>query len=185
MRTLALLSIALAATFAQAAVINKRVTAPVATEITDLQTIVTQLQKLTTEVNGYTASQGYTGALKINGDESTLETDIKKATTDCNAITGTVSEADATAVFAEVALLVPQVQAALQAIVNKKPVFDTVLLVTPLVKGDLQRLQPLTASLDSCLLSHTPSDQTATAQGYINQINAAFTAACSAYGATC
>lgn len=114
-----------------------------------------------------------------------METDIKTATTDCNAISGTVSDSDATAVFAEVALLVPQVQAALQAIINKKPVFDSVFLVTPLVKADLQRLQPLTASLDSCLLNHTPSDQVATAQGYITQINTAFTAACSAYGFTC
>ncbi|KAG2174901.1 hypothetical protein INT43_005963 [Umbelopsis isabellina] len=185
MRVLGLLSIAMAIATAQAAALNKRVTAPVATEITDLQTIVTQLAKVNTEVSAYTASQGYGGALKIAGDSNTLQTDVKKATTDCGAITGTVSDSDATAVLNEVAILVPQVQATLQSIVSKKSVFASVPLVTPLVTGQLTALQKETASLDSCLLSHTPSDQTATAQGYITQINTAFTSACSAYGVTC
>jgi hypothetical protein len=88
-------------------------------------------------------------------------------------------------VLNEVAILVPVVQAALTAIENQKSTFAQVPLVTGLVQGDLTNLQSLTATLDSCLLSHTPADQTSTAQGYINTINAAFTAACTTYGETC
>jgi hypothetical protein len=114
-----------------------------------------------------------------------LQNDVKQATTDCNAITGTVSESDATDVLNEVAILVPQVQATLQTIVNQKSVFASVLLVTPLVVGQITTLQKLTATLDTCLLSHTPSDQLTTAQNYVTEINTAFTNACTAYGTTC
>ncbi|CAO3693432.1 unnamed protein product [Umbelopsis ramanniana] len=164
MLTLTLLFLLCVIAFAQAAVIKKRVTA---------------------QVNAYNASQGYPNLLRILNNLTTLETDANTATTDCNAINGTVSDDDATAVFAEVALLVPQVQAALQASINKKPVFDTILLGTGLFNADLDRLQTSIASLEICLLNHTPTDQVATAQGYITQINTAFTAACSAYGSTC
>jgi hypothetical protein len=88
-------------------------------------------------------------------------------------------------VFSEVALLVPQLQAALQAMINKKPVFDTLSLVSSLFKSDLGTLQTLTISLDSCLLNHNPTDQVTTAQGYITQINTSFTNVCTAYGSTC
>ncbi|CAM0140291.1 hypothetical protein VKS41_005896 [Umbelopsis sp. WA50703] len=185
MRVLGLLSIAMALATAQAAVLHRRTSAPVATEITDLQTIVTQLEKINTEVAAYTAADGYTGAVAIASDGTTLQNDVKQATTDCNAITGTVSESDATDVLNEVAILVPQVQATLQTIVNQKSVFASVLLVTPLVVGQITTLQKLTATLDTCLLSHTPSDQLTTAQNYVTEINTAFTNACTAYGTTC
>ncbi|GAB5589548.1 hypothetical protein Unana1_04448 [Umbelopsis nana] len=186
MRVLALISLALSATIAQGAVLSARaVTAAATTEINDLKTIVTQLQLLTTEVNAYTVSSGYSGALKINGDEGTLETDIKTATTDCGNLASPVTDEDATAILAEVQQLVPVVQGALTAIVNKKSTFAQVPFVTPLVTNDLTNLKTLTNSLDSCLLSHTPADQTTTAQGYITTINTAFTNACTAYGITC
>jgi hypothetical protein len=137
------------------------------------------------QVNAYTVSSGYSGALAINGDESVLETDIKKATTDCGSLASPVTDEDATALLNEVSSLVPVVQSALTAIVNKKSTFAQVLFVTGLVTTDLKNLKTLTTSLDTCLLNHTPADQTATAQGYINTINAAFTSACTAYGITC
>jgi hypothetical protein len=77
--------------------------------------------------------------------------------------------------------LTTQIEAALQAIVDKKSVFDSVLLVTSLVKGDITSLNTKTSAVSTCLVANTPSDLASTAQGYADRITAAFTAAVAAY----
>jgi hypothetical protein len=77
--------------------------------------------------------------------------------------------------------LTSQIITTLSTIVTKKPVFDSVSLVTPLVKGDIISLHSKTVIIINCLISVTPTDLLATAQGYANQIESAFQAAIAAY----
>ncbi|KAI8885977.1 hypothetical protein K501DRAFT_270225 [Backusella circina FSU 941] len=165
-----------------AAAFEKRaVTAATQLCITDLVAVSNQLTTVTNGVNSYTASKGYIGALTVQSQESTLETKLSTAGTDCCKVTIVVSEEDANAVIAEIAPLTTQITTTLSTIVTKKPVFDSVALVTPLVKGDITSLHSKTVIIINCLLAVTPTDLLATAQGYANQIESAFQAAIAAY----
>ncbi|KAI8890405.1 hypothetical protein K501DRAFT_206297 [Backusella circina FSU 941] len=166
-----------------AAAVNKRaVTAATTTCINDLVAVGNQLTVVMNGVNAYTASQGYLGALTVQSQESTLESKLSTAgsTSGC-CVSGVVSDEDAAAVIAEVDPLTAQIEAALQAIINKKSVFDSVALVTPLVKGDINSLNSKTTTVSNCLIAATPSSYTSQAQGYVTRINAAFAAAVAAY----
>jgi hypothetical protein len=133
-------------------------------------------------VTAYTVSKGYIGALTVQAQESTLETKLSTAGSSSGCCVGTVvSDEDADAVIAEVDPLTGQIEAALQAIIDKKSVFDQVALVTPLVKGDISSLSAKTTTLSNCLIAVTPADKVAVAQGYVDRINAAFAAATAAY----
>jgi hypothetical protein len=133
-------------------------------------------------VNDYTVSKGYLGALTVQTQESNLESKLTTAGSSSGCCVGTVvSDEDADAVIAEVDPLTGQIEAALQAIINKKSVFDAVPLVTPLVKGDISSLRAKTTTVSNCLIAATPADKAGVAQGYVDRINAAFAAATAAY----
>jgi hypothetical protein len=103
------------------------------------------------------------------------------AKTDCCAVSGPVSEEDANAVIAVVAPLTTQIEAALQAIIDKKSEFDSVFLIPAIIKADIINLNTNTSAVSTCLVANTPSDLASTAQGYADRITAAFTAALAAY----
>jgi hypothetical protein len=133
-------------------------------------------------VTAYTVSKGYIGALTVQAQESTLETKLSTAGSSSGCCVGTVvSDEDADAVIAEVDPLTGQIEAALQAIIDKKSVFDQVALVTPLVKGDISSLKTKTTTVSNCLIAATPAGKATVAQGYVDRINAAFAAATAAY----
>ncbi|KAI8877230.1 hypothetical protein K501DRAFT_337570 [Backusella circina FSU 941] len=167
---------------ANAATMSKRAITPdVQTCINDLIATDTQLTVVTNGVNAYTASMGYSGALAVQSQETTLETKLTTAGTSCCKTTTTVSTEDANAVLAEVAIITPHITAALSTIVTKKPVFDSVFLVTPLVKNDVNNLHTKTSKVINCLIAATPADLAATAQGYATTVENAFQAAIAAY----
>lgn len=107
---------------------------------------------------------------------------MKSATTSCCAVTTTVSEEDATAVFSVVGTLVPEIEDALTAITTKKSQFDAVVLATTLVKSDIKNLNTEVNALDTCLIAVTPADDLANANAYVARVTAAFAAANTAYG---
>lgn len=174
--------VALLATANAASVSKRAVSSQVQLCINDLNAASAQLTVVDNAVNAFTAASGYTGAIAVHTQEQKLETLIKQANTDCCAQTTTVSEEDATAVFAVVAQIVPQITTAINDIIAKKSTFAGVLLATPLVKSDISNLNKLLNTLDTCLLNVTPADDLAEAQGYIDTINADFANADAAYG---
>jgi hypothetical protein len=124
---------------------------------------------------------GYSGALAVQSQETTLENKLTTAGTSCCKTTTTVSTEDANAVLAEVAIITPHITATLNTIITKKPVFDSVFLVTPLVKGDINSLHTKTSKVINCLIAATPSDLAGTAQQYATTVENAFQAAIAAY----
>ncbi|KAK4513865.1 uncharacterized protein ATC70_005871 [Mucor velutinosus] len=172
----------IAASVNAAAVQKRAVSAGVQSCIDGLNAASAQLLTVTSQVNSFTSSAGYSGALAVHSSEQTLESKLKAATTSCCAVTSTVSEEDATAVFSVVGVVVPEIESALSAIVTKKPQFDAVLLATSLVKTDIKNLNTEVNSLDTCLIAVTPADDLANANAYVDRVNTAFASAKTAYG---
>ncbi|KAI9482697.1 MAG: hypothetical protein EXX96DRAFT_555347 [Benjaminiella poitrasii] len=182
MRAFSLFALALAASV-NAAVINKRdVSAGVQACIDGINNTLPQLATVTSEVSSFTSSSGYSGAIAIHSNEQKLETLLKTATTACCAVTSTVSAEEAAAVINVVDIVVPQIEAALSVITDKKSQFDAILLATALVKADIKNLDSELTSLDTCLIAATPADVLDTANGYVDRVRAAFDAAEDAYG---
>lgn len=119
---------------------------------------------------------GYAGFLTTQSQESNLETKISTASTDCCAVSGPISDSDVNAVLSAIDQLTPVIVAAMDAIINKKPVFDSVLLATSTVKGDINSLHTKTTSLTSCL-----TDNGGITPYYVSEIEAAFQRAIAAY----
>ncbi|KAI8975157.1 hydrophobic surface binding protein A-domain-containing protein [Mycotypha africana] len=183
MRSFTFVALAALALGANAATVNKRaISTPVQTCINDIIAVSNQLDIVTADVNAFTSSAGYSGAIAIHTKEQVLETKLKQAGTDCCAVSGTVTDEEAQAVLAVVSDLVPDVTAALASIVSKKSQFDAILLATTLVKNDIKNLDSQTNTLDTCLLAKTPSAYKTQANGLVTQISNAFASAKSAYG---
>jgi hypothetical protein len=91
-------------------------------------------------------------------------------------VSGPISDSDVNAVLSAIDQLTPVIVAAMDAIINKKPVFDSVLLATSTVKGDINSLHTKTTSLTSCL-----TDNGGITPYYVSEIEAAFQRAIAAY----
>ncbi|CAO0800581.1 unnamed protein product [Mucor circinelloides] len=184
MRAFSTLLIAAAfALSANAAALDKRaISAPVQLCIDDINSVAAQLAIVKADVDAFTSSSGYSGALAIHNKEQILETRLKKAGTDCCAVSGTVTTEEADAVLSTVTTLVPQVTSALTSIVTKKPQFDAIFLATALVKSDIKNLDTQTKTLDTCLIAKTPASHLAAANALVAQINTSFASAKTAYG---
>ncbi|GAA5804778.1 hypothetical protein EDC94DRAFT_620250 [Helicostylum pulchrum] len=187
MRAFSTLFIAAAfALSANAASVSKRDISPAVQLCLDSITSAgAQLEVVNTAVLAFTSSVGIIGANKIHTLEQVLETRLKKAGTDCCVQIGAITLPEADAVLATVEVLVPKVTSALSAITSKKSQFDAIFLATAIVKNDIKALDTQTKTLDACLIAKTPIDPPSyliTANGYVTEINNAFSAARSAYG---
>ncbi|GAA5799428.1 hypothetical protein EDC94DRAFT_557010 [Helicostylum pulchrum] len=187
MRAFSTLFIAAAfALSANAASVNKRdVSAAVQLCIDSITSTSEQLEAVNTAVLAFTSADGIIAANKIHTLEQVLETRLKKAGTDCCADIGAITLPEADAVLSTVEVLVPKVTGALSAIVTKKSQFDAVFLATALVKKDIAALDTQTKTLDTCLIAKTPTDPPSyleAANGYVAEIDSAFSAAKTAYG---
>lgn len=135
------------------------------------------------QVDGFTSSAGYAGALAIHNKEQTLETLLKKAGTDCCVTPPTsVTDEEAQAVLGVVGSLVPQVTGSLSSISTKKSQFDAIPLATTIVKTDIKNLNTQTNTLNTCLLNKTPAQYLPTANDYAAKINKAFADTRAVYG---
>ncbi|GAA5810874.1 hypothetical protein MFLAVUS_004302 [Mucor flavus] len=144
-----------------------------------------QLEVVNTAVLAFTSSAGLIGANQIHSLEQVLETRLKKAGTDCCVDIGSITLPEADAVLATVKVLVPKVTGALSAITSKKSQFDAIFLATTIVKTDIKALDTQTKTLDACLIAKTPTDPASyliTANGYVTEINNAFSTTRTAYG---
>ncbi|KAI8891206.1 hypothetical protein K501DRAFT_265076 [Backusella circina FSU 941] len=144
--------------------------------ISDLTSTTVQLTTVTNSVNAYTSSSGYAGGLAIQNQEQTLESRITTAGTDCCSIT-TISNDDIDAILSETDSLTPQFIAALDSIVDKKPVFDSVPIIAGLIKNDINVLHTKTGVLIDCLVDITQS----MLPDFATEIEAAFQRAMDAY----
>ncbi|KAG2194191.1 hypothetical protein INT47_007923 [Mucor saturninus] len=171
---------------ANAAAVDKRaVSTAAALCIADLTSVSEQLTIVKTAVDAFVSSAGYSGATAIHDKGTELEARIVKATTDCNTITAPSNVEDTTAILANVGTLVPKVTGSLTSIVNKKSQFAAIPFATIIVKTDIKSLDTKTAALNAVLISKVPTTPTSyldTANGYVAEINAGFSAAKTAYG---
>ncbi|KAI7893494.1 uncharacterized protein EV154DRAFT_501388 [Mucor mucedo] len=152
--------------------------------INNLTTSNAKLLELTSAVNSFTSASGYAGATAIHNTEQALEALLKTTNTACCATTTTVSNEEASAVFGLVADIVPDITGSLDAIIAKKPDFAAVAFATAIVKTDVKALSVLLKKLDGCLIAVTPEALLASAQAYIDTIDAKFAQAFSTYGIT-
>jgi len=81
-----------------------------------------------------------------------------------------------------VADVTPDIQATLTSVVTQKPVFDSVFLVTGIVKNDIISLDSATDSLVNCLIGRTPASLQGPALGVKATIDTAFDNTKTAYG---
>ena len=92
-----------------------------ATILTDISTIDTNVKSLTSSADAYNGG-GITNALKVQQVEQTLEKSITQAGKDANA-TSQLTSADSTKISNAVQSLIPNIEASISAIENKKAQF--------------------------------------------------------------
>eukprot|EP00918_Siedleckia_nematoides_P083456 GHVU01182945.1.p1 GENE.GHVU01182945.1~~GHVU01182945.1.p1 ORF type:complete len:174 (+),score=36.34 GHVU01182945.1:73-594(+) len=143
----------------------------------DITSIDNNVKQLTTDANAYTSGIGE--ALTVQTDEQSLDKAINQGTTDAGN-TAQASSADTQSVETQVRNLIPDIQAALTAIKNKKANFAADGL-TSVVQGDLNTLKSDTDKFGAALVKIASADQTSTAQGLVSQIDADFTDAINYY----
>lgn len=146
-----------------------------------LSNINSYVSSVESRVNGWQPSDGYGAALKVHTTEQKLEDLIVETTSTCD-LGGQTSSSHADTILGEMDSLVPNIENALRAVVQKKPAFDSVPLVTRLVTADVQSLFVKTYSLENKLLAAMPDSRKQEATEYVNRINYAFSAAYHAYG---
>lgn len=149
-----------------------------ASDLSDINSYVGSVGSL---VNSWQPSDGYGAALKIHATEQKVEDLIVEATSACD-LGGQISSSQADTILGALNSLVPNIESALRAVVQKKPAFDSVPLVTRLVTTDVQNLFVKTHSLENNLLAAVPDSRKQEATEDINRINYAFSQAYRAYG---
>ena len=113
------------------------------TILSDISTINSNVKALTSAVNSYNG--GLLAAIPITNAESTLDTSIKQGTSDAQS-TSQRSSTDSNTIIAAIMNLTPDIEAALTAVVNKKPQFAAAGLAST-VQGDLDVLKPIPMTL--------------------------------------
>ncbi|KAF8862307.1 hydrophobic surface binding protein-like protein A [Acephala macrosclerotiorum] len=157
-------------TSASALTIGKR---DAATILSDISTIDTNVNALTTAANNYNG--GILAALPITSAESTLENSIKQGTTDAQA-TSQLSSADAQSIIAAINTLIPDIATSLTAVENKKADFASDGL-TSIVLGDLNSLKNDTDAFADALIAIASADTETEAQSQKATIDSDFQAA--------
>ncbi|KAH7377583.1 hydrophobic surface binding protein A-domain-containing protein [Cadophora sp. MPI-SDFR-AT-0126] len=123
--------------------------------LTDISTIDTNVKSLTSSANAYNGG-GILNALKVQQVEQTLEKSINQAGKDANA-TSQLTSADSTKISNAVQSLIPDIEASIKAIENKKAQF-TADGVKSVVLQDFKTLQGLTDNLADRLIAIGSAD---------------------------
>ncbi|KAG2208257.1 hypothetical protein INT47_006113, partial [Mucor saturninus] len=143
-----------------------------------------KLLELTEALKVFKGADGYTAAVALHTHEQALDAAFKITSTDCCAITATVSDEEATAVFGLVGDFVPDITNSFDVIISKKPEFDALLLATNIAKADIKTLSGYLRQVDGCLIAVTPEPLLATVQSYMDTIDAKLVATYAAYNIT-
>lgn len=147
----------------------------------DLSTIDSYVKDVASRVSRWQPSDGYGAALRIHATEQKVEGLIEEATSTCK-FGSEISTSQADTILNGMDPLVSNIESALSAVIQKKPAFDSVPLVTPLVSSDIQHLYAKTYGLENTLLSDVPDSRREKATTYMNRINSAFSAVYRTYG---
>ncbi|CAD6444258.1 88ee55e3-7759-4024-a49e-dd0ac489dc56 [Sclerotinia trifoliorum] len=134
-----------------AAAISRRTPATI---LSDITTIDTNVNALTNAVKNYNG--GFFGLISVSSTESTLENSIKNAATDASN-TSPLSSADSENIFVEIDNLKPDINEALNALVEKKSTFASA-GVDSTVASDLANLKKETDAFGKALLAIFSSD---------------------------
>merc|ERR1711977_247520 len=135
--------------FALAATGNAAILArDAATVLSDIDTINSDTQSLTSTVNAFS---GISDAAALIAAESGLSDAIKKGTTDAKATTS-VSDSEAQSILSAVKGLIPNIVAALNAVVSKDAAFTSA-GVQSVVAGDLASLRTESSDFAAALIA--------------------------------
>ncbi|RDW78060.1 hypothetical protein BP5796_05912 [Coleophoma crateriformis] len=167
----------LIATASSALVIQKRDTATI---LSDIKTINTNLNALTSATTTYTG--GLIQALPISNAEQTLDTSIQKAGTDAKAQTTPLTSAESLQVLAAANNLTTGINGTLVALSAKKAAFQSAGL-TATVTGDIITLKTDTDVLSAALVAVASPDTKSQATALQSKINDQFAAASAAFAA--
>ncbi|KHN94080.1 Cell wall galactomannoprotein [Metarhizium album ARSEF 1941] len=156
-----------------------------ATAIADGKAITDALTNINTQAEGLNSTvanwQGdLIGAIPITIKSTQLLTQIKKATKTASQSANLTME-EALAVAQATGKLSETVQTTLQTIVNAKPKFDKLIILSPVVLLNLELQQDATDEFSSAVVSKVPTDLRSLAQELIKPINDAFAAAIDKY----
>ncbi|CEP10336.1 hypothetical protein [Parasitella parasitica] len=155
-----------------AAVITKRAAPNVQTCITNLATVGDRLSTLQGSV-----TEG--GLLNVNHDYNALDDAMDDAQLNCCAITGVISDADASEVLNTLGNITPTVVNALDTIKSKENTYSFVSKI--FIRGHLNTFDDKSSSLNTCFSVFIPTSNASTLDGYFNRIKAAFTTTKAAY----
>jgi hypothetical protein len=139
------------------------------TILSDISSINTQVQSLTSSVNGYSS---IADAAPLIASEGSLESAIKQGTSDASSA-GSITSADADSVLTAVKSLIPNIVAALNAVLSKSSAFEST-GVSSVVSGDITSLSSETDQFAAALVAIAPEDTQAAASAAVACLDAAF-----------
>ncbi|KAH7377587.1 hydrophobic surface binding protein A-domain-containing protein [Cadophora sp. MPI-SDFR-AT-0126] len=140
-----------------------------ATVLSDIETLNSNTQSLTTAVNSFS---GISDAAGLIAAESGLSDAINKATTDAKATTS-VSDSEGSSILDAVKNFIPNIVAALNAVVSKDTAFTSA-GVQSVVAGDIASLRTEASDFAAALIAAAPEGAKAGGNAAASCIDAAF-----------
>ncbi|KAJ2957596.1 hypothetical protein NQZ79_g6725 [Umbelopsis isabellina] len=119
------------------------------------------------------------------GPEAALRDALNQTTADCNNISAMLSDTESTALLNETSHFVTLFQSTAQNLIDKEPVFASIPLGNIFGSIFIPVIKARFISLDACLLSHIPSNMSATMQNYFNQLDSTCADVCTAFNVSC
>lgn len=124
---------------------------------------------------------GYLGALKAQQEASKLQSIVVSATKSCH-YSSPPSEEETEHAMRQLDDMIPRMESYLDHIAAQKAQYDSVLLVSPLVKNNLKSMHAKTNELKKVVLNSTPEAHYDKMAGYFNQIDDAYGRVYGVYG---
>lgn len=124
---------------------------------------------------------GYLGALQGLQEANKLQSIVVRATKSCK-YSSPPSEEEMEHAMRQLDDMVPRMESYLDHIAAQKGEYDSVLLVSPLVKNNMKSMHAKTNELRKVVLSSMPASHYDKMEGYFNQIDSAYGRAYDVYG---
>lgn len=124
---------------------------------------------------------GYLGALQGQQEAYKMQTIVNRAIKSCK-YSSPASKEEVEHATRQLDDMVPRIESYLDHIAARKGEFDSVPLVSPLVKNNLKSMHAKTNELRKVVLSSTPASHYDKMDGYFNQIDSAYGRVYDVYG---
>lgn len=149
--------------------------------VDDLDAMDRQLDVLSKVTKGWAPITGYLGALQAQQESNKLQQVIESATTSC-AHSSPVSEERTERALRKVHGMVPKAESVFDHVAAKKSDFDSVPLVTPLIKRNMRTMHAKMIALKQSVVNSAAESHRHQLQSYLDRIDAAFERAYGVYG---